>query len=151
MSRILLAILTVSFLAAGSARPAAQASRKVHLTGNDSLQYSLATITARPGERLTVVLRTFSMQPASQMAHNFVLLKPGSDVNMFVMEAGMARDTDFLPPKLKSQVLVASALAGPGETVEVTFTAPARPGTYTYLCTYPGHYSGGMKGVLIVK
>ncbi|HEU5090712.1 MAG TPA: plastocyanin/azurin family copper-binding protein, partial [Roseiflexaceae bacterium] len=33
---------------------------------------------------------------------------------------------------------------------EVTFKAPA-PGTYTFLCTYPGHYAAGMKGTLTVE
>jgi plastocyanin len=42
-------------------------------------------------------------------------------------------------------------MAGPGETVQVTFTAPSKPGKYPYLCTFSGHYQAGMKGVLIVK
>jgi plastocyanin len=32
-----------------------------------------------------------------------------------------------------------------------SFGAPAKPGSYTYLCTFPGHFVAGMKGVLVVK
>jgi uncharacterized cupredoxin-like copper-binding protein len=30
-------------------------------------------------------------------------------------------------------------------------TATLKPGTYTFLCTVPGHAAGGMKGTLTVK
>ena len=129
----------------------AQAPRTIHLTGNDSLQYSLTTISAKPGEQITVSLRTMSMQPASQMAHNFVILKPGNNVDLFTMMAGLARNHGYLPPELKSQVLVSTAMVAANEVASVTFTAPTTPGTYTYFCTYPAHFSGGMKGTLIVK
>ena len=33
----------------------------------------------------------------------------------------------------------------------VTFTVPKTPGTYTYLCSFAGHYAAGMWGQLIVK
>ncbi|WP_268544067.1 plastocyanin/azurin family copper-binding protein [Candidatus Nitrosotenuis cloacae] len=38
----------------------------------------------------------------------------------------------------------------PGETGEVTFTAGA-PGSYSYICTVPGHAALGMKGNFIVE
>jgi len=91
------------------------------------------------------------MQPAAQMAHNFVILKPGANVDQFTMMAGMARDHAYIPPKLKDQILVATPMAAANEVAKATFTAPTKPGTYVYFCTYPAHYSGGMKGTLIVK
>lgn len=152
MSRALLALLAATVVTvAASARIDAQAARTINITGNDSLQYSLTTITAKPGEKLTVVLRTVSMQPAAQMAHNFVILKPGANVDKFVMLAGMARDHGYLPPQLKDQILVASEMIGAKEVSKVTFTAPTKPGTYVYFCTFPAHYAGGMKGTLVVK
>jgi plastocyanin len=48
-------------------------------------------------------------------------------------------------------VIARTPLAGAGETVEVIFTAPAKPGSYPFLCTFAGHYQSGMKGVLVVK
>lgn len=148
MFRIVTSFTLVTLLSTVSA---AQAPRAVNLTGNDSLQYSLTTITAKPGEKITVALRTMSMQPASQMAHNFVILKPGSNVDQFTMMAGMARDHGYIPPQLKAQILVSTAMVGANEVAKATFTAPTKPGTYTYFCTYPAHFSGGMKGTLIVK
>ncbi len=37
-------------------------------------------------------------------------------------------------------ILAHTPMSTPGETVQVTFTAPSEPGTYRYICTYPGHY-----------
>jgi plastocyanin len=40
-------------------------------------------------------------------------------------------------------------MAEPGKTVTFEFTAP-EAGTYTYICTYPGHWMK-MQGTLIVE
>lgn len=149
MSRLISMFTLVLLVAAASV--SAQGPRTVRLTGNDSLQYSLTTISAKPGEKLTVELRTISMQPAAQMAHNFVILKPGANVDQFVMMAGLARDHAYIPPQMKSQILVSTTMAAANEVAKATFTAPVKPGTYTYFCTYPAHFNGGMKGILIVK
>ncbi|MBK9240253.1 MAG: hypothetical protein IPL75_08260 [Acidobacteria bacterium] len=146
-----LSVALPTIVAACAVVVSAQVPRVINLTGNDSLHYSPTTITATPGETITVVLRTISMQPAAQMAHNFVILKPGANVDQFTMLAGMARDHDFIPPKLKDQILVATPMAAANEVAKATFTAPTTPGTYVYFCTYPAHYSGGMKGTLVVK
>jgi uncharacterized cupredoxin-like copper-binding protein len=42
-------------------------------------------------------------------------------------------------------------LAGPGDTVQVTFTVPSKPGRYPFICTFVGHYQAGMTGTLVVK
>ena len=124
--------------------------RTIRLVGNDALTYSLPTITAKPAELLTVVLRTMSVQPAHQLAHNFVLLKPTAKVDGYIMAAAMARAENYLPAAQKAQVIVSTSMAAAGETATATFKAPAQPGRYPYVCTYPGHYNGGMKGTLIV-
>lgn len=38
-----------------------------------------------------------------------------------------------------------------GKTVPVTFTAPAKAGTYYFYCNITGHAQGGMVGKLIVR
>ncbi|MGE0638978.1 MAG: hypothetical protein AB7G12_05385 [Thermoanaerobaculia bacterium] len=48
-------------------------------------------------------------------------------------------------------LLAASALAGGGEIVEVTFTAPRESGESACICTLSGHFTGGEKGWLLVK
>ena len=62
-----------------------------------------------------------------------------------------AQATDYIPADKKADVLASTKLAGPNETVEVSFKAPAKPGSYPFMCTFPGHYAAGMKGTLVVK
>jgi azurin len=149
-------LLTTLTLAAALAAAApmtirAQTPRVIRLTGGDTLTYSLPTITAKPGEALKVVLRTLTMQKPEQLAHNFVLLKPTVKVDAFIMNANLARNEGYLPATLKSQTLVSTEMAAANEEVTTTFKAPLQPGRYPYVCTFPGHYSGGMKGVLVVQ
>lgn len=44
----------------------------------------------------------------------------------------------------------ATDVIDPGQTAEITFTAPA-PGEYRVSCTVPGHADRGMVGTLVVK
>ena len=129
----------------------AGAVRTVDLVANDEMKYNVTTITAKPGEQLRVRLIVRGVVPKIAMAHNFVLLKPGTNELKFVEAGAMFRDLDFIAPAMKANVLAKTSLAGPGETVQVVFTAPAKPGSYSYLCTFSGHFQAGMKGVLIVK
>jgi azurin len=134
-----------------AAKPAAGKARTIELQGTDSLKFVPATIQAKPGETIRVVLKTVSTMPKMVMSHNFVLLTPAANVETFVNESMKARTTDYIAPARKGDILAATKMAGGGETVEVTFQAPEKPGSYTFVCTFPGHFAGGMKGVLIVK
>jgi azurin len=150
---VCLSILTFAgaFGTVAYAGPPAAAVRTIEITVNDQMKYNVPTIPAKPGETLRIRLRATGSMPKNIMAHNFVVLKKTADVNAFVTKANGARDTGYMPPDLKTQVIAASGLIGSGETVEVTFKAPAAAGSYPYLCTFPGHYAAGMKGTLIVK
>jgi azurin len=136
--------------AVDQAKPASSA-RTVELTGGDDMKYSETTIAAKPGETLRIRLVSKGTLPKVAMAHNVVVLKAGAKQIDFANAAAMARATDFIPPDMKDQVLAATTLAGPGETVEVTFKVPTAPGTYPYLCTFPGHFAAGMRGTIVVK
>lgn len=85
---------------------------------------------------------------AEAMIHNAVFIERGKQ--MEVIEAGMeaGKDGGYLDESHPA-IIAATELAYPGETKTLTFTAPDEPGTYQYICTYPGHTS--MKGILIVK
>jgi len=137
--------------AAAVAAPKAGAARTVELTGGDDMKYSLAKIDAKRGETLHIVLKSVGTLPKVAMAHNVVVLMLGTDPIKFTQAGMSARDTDYIAPDLKGQVLAATKLAGPGETVDVTFKVPAKAGTYPYLCSFPGHFPAGMKGELVVK
>ena len=51
------------------------------------------TINAKPGETLHVVLKSTGTVPKIAMAHNFVLLKLGTDIDAFLKSAMNARET----------------------------------------------------------
>ena len=144
--QILLALITV-LAVQGDAAPV----RTITIGIDDSMKYSVTALTAKPGETLRVVLESTSTLPRLAMAHNFVLLAPGTNAAAFVKAGAKSRDTDFIVPADKAKVLAMTAMAGPAETVEVTFKVPARAGTYEFICTFPGHYTLGMKGTLTVK
>jgi azurin len=130
---------------------ASKAARTVELTAGDNMKFDKSEIIARPGETLHVVLKSTGTMPKVAAAHNFVLLKPGTDPVAFNAAAFTARETDFIPPDMKGAVIASTGLAGPGETVETTFKVPAKPGRYAYLCSFPGHFALGMRGTLTVK
>ena len=111
----------------------------------------LETIEVQPGEQIRIRLTTRSQLPASAMAHNWILMATEADVTAYVNKAVQAKDQDYMPPELSDQVLFHTELVAGGETTELTFTAPSEPGDYEYICSFPGHYAAGMKGVLTVK
>jgi len=130
---------------------ASKGVRTVEIVGTEDMKFSLTTIPAKRGEQLRVRLISKGAMPKIAMAHNFILLSKNASLVKFVAAAAQARATDFIPPEMKDQVLAFTALAGAGETVEVTFKVPNVAGDYPYICTFPGHFQVGMKGMLTVK
>jgi azurin len=130
---------------------AAQAPRTIRITANDTMKWDTTRIVAKPGEPLRVMLVSKGVIPKVAMAHNFVLLKPGTVAQKFIDAGASDRQTDFIAPSMRPQVIAASQFAGPGETVWINFKAPEKTGSYTYLCTFSGHFQAGMKGTLVVK
>ena len=61
--------------------------------------------------------------------------------------AMLARENEYIPGG--NETIAHTKMIGGGESDTITFTAPEK-GSYTYICTFPGHY-GLMKGVLIVS
>ncbi|HLR26001.1 MAG TPA: plastocyanin/azurin family copper-binding protein [Fodinibius sp.] len=111
----------------------------------------LETITAKPGEKIHVKLTTKSKLPAAAMSHNFLLLKRDANAEAIDKAAAQARDNDYIPSDMTDQILAHTDLAGGGETVEVTFTAPDSAGENEFMCSFPGHFASGMKGTLKVE
>ena len=58
-----------------------------------------------------------------------------------------AKDNGYIPEG--DDIIAHTKMIGGGESVEITFDAPAA-GTYDYICPFPGHY-GIMKGKFIVE
>ncbi len=136
--------------AASQDKPASSA-RTVEITGGDDMKYSVTSIPAKPGETLRIRLVSKGTLPKVAMAHNVVVLKAGAKQIDFANAAAMAAATGYIPAAMKDQVLAATAMAGPGETVDVTFKVPAAAGSYPFICTFPGHFAAGMRGTIVVK
>ncbi len=148
-------LLTLSLLAIGSiASPALRAAdpapREIAITANDAMQFNLKEITAKPGEKIAVKLSHIGKLPKTAMGHNWVLFSalPDAEVTKLLMDA-MKNGPEYLP-KDRTAILAHTKILGGGESDTVTFTAPDKPGTYPYFCSFPGHFSM-MKGKLIVK
>jgi plastocyanin len=142
--------VTVFFGAATFATGQEAEVSMIELTVGDNMRFTPSVIQAHPGQRVRILLRRVGKLPA--LAHNVVLLKKGTAPKAFIDKASKAtEETGSIPPAMKDQAIVASALVKPGESAEVTFEAPAEPGEYTFVCSFPGHFGLGMKGQLIVK
>ena len=150
-SLALVALVVASSIGAAPGPRAAAAPRVVQVEVGDNMKFISAAITATPGESITVVIRHMGKMPKVAMGHNFVLLKKGVDARKLADQCASARDTDFIAPSVRPQLLASTTLVGPGETAETTFVAPAQRGDYTFICTFPGHFAVGMKGILTVK
>ncbi len=124
--------------------------RTIDILATDDMKYSLNTITAEPGEEIRIRLMSKGVIPKVAMAHNVVVLELDTDIDTLLKEGAPYRETDFIAPAMMNKVIAKTALAGPGERVQVTFTVPTTPGEYPFLCTFAGHYQAGMKGTLIV-
>lgn len=144
-----LLVSAVCFVAACSKLPE-QPPKSVELTGNDQMRYDIDGFEAKPGQNITLTIKNIGTQPKDAMAHNFVLLTKNTDPAKFI-EAGQSEPAnDYIPRAQASRVIAKTKLAGPGETDTITFRAPSLPGPYDYVCTFPGHYVFGMKGVMTV-
>lgn len=137
--------------AAGATSADAANGRPVEITGNDTMKFSVTEIRAKAGETLTVTLVNVGTMPKFSMGHNWVLLKSPDVAEPFVNDAMQAATTDYIPQARKGDILAHTKLLGPKERDSVTFKAPATPGKYPFICSFPGHFQVGMRGDLIVE
>jgi azurin len=139
--------------AAAPAAPAQAASAVAtfEFTASDTMKFNLTRIEVTAGQEVKIVLTNTGSMPKAAMAHNWVLLKKGSDAKAYIDAAVTAMATEYLPPALSGQVLAHTKLLGAKQSDEITFKAPTEPGEYPFVCTFPAHYLSGMHGVLIVK
>lgn len=111
------------------------------------MQFDKKTFTVKAGQK---VILKFSNPDFMQ--HNWVLIKPGTTEKVGAASDALARDPkgperNYVPEM--SEVLKATKLLNPEETVTLEFTAPVTTGSYPYVCTFPGHWRI-MNGVMKV-
>jgi len=142
---LLIATIAASGVGAGTG------AKTVVIVAVDTMKYSVNTIEAHPGEKITVELKNEGTMPKEAMGHNWVLLKAGVDPQSYANAAMNAKAQDYEPSAMADKVIASIKTLGPKESGSVTFTAPAAPGKYAYLCSFPAHCQVGMRGFLVVK
>ena len=122
-------------------------SNEVNIESNDQMQYSTNEIRVKAGE-VTLTLKHTGKMEKSVMGHNLVILKPGTDVNAFGAKASEAKAMDYIPASEEGSIVAHTKMIGGGESDTITFNI--EPGTYDFICSFPGHLAI-MKGKLIVE
>jgi azurin len=85
------------------------------------------------------------------MLHNLLIVKPQTvdKVGTAALNLGLQGETKGYVPDLE-EVLYHTWILRPETAEAIYFIAPTKPGSYTYVCTFPGHYTL-MQGTLVVK
>jgi uncharacterized cupredoxin-like copper-binding protein len=145
VSVLLVSAMALAACGGGASSGAANGALEVGTDG-ENLAFNNVALTAKAGEKVTL---TFKNNSTAQ-SHNLIIVNGGDDAATAVDEAAAeAGDAAGYVPADASTMIAHTALLAPGGSETIEFTAPAA-GTYSFICTYPGHYGAGMKGVLTV-
>jgi putative heme-binding domain-containing protein len=115
---------------------------------HEKMAYDATVLVVNPGQPLQVTFDNTDIMP-----HNWVLVAtPAAREEIGMAADRMQTEPDalargYLPAS--DQILQATRLLSPKQQQVLTFEAPAAPGAYPYVCTFPGHWSR-MYGVLLV-
>ena len=112
-------------------------SNNVILNSNDQMKFDKKIIRVNANQKVTLTLNHNGRFPASSMGHNFVLIKKDVDVNEYALRAAGARNSEYIPEG--DNEIAYTKMLGGGESDTITFDAP-EPGTYIFICSFPGHY-----------
>ncbi len=145
-----LAALFVLALVGGQRPAAAQSEQTVSIAASDAMKYNVTAITGHKDEPIVITLTNQGSLPKAAMAHNLVILKPGTNAISFAMAASAHKADDYIPKDKADQIIAATKLLGPGESDTITFL-PAEAGAYPFVCTFPAHALAGMHGVITVQ
>ena len=123
-------------------------AREIRLEARDNLQFSTKLLEAKVGEMLKLTFKNPDVVP-----HNWALLQPGSldkigNLANRMIGAPDAYLKQYVPES--DAVICYTDIIEPGAEFSIYFQAPAKPGRYPYLCTFPGHWMV-MNGELVIK
>jgi azurin len=119
------------------------------IEGNDQMRYNKERLEVYAGQTVKLTLTHVGQMAVESMGHNWVLLTADTPIDEFALSALDHKDNGYIPPSSEDKVITHTEMIGGGESATVEFEAPA-PGTYDFICTFPGHY-GLMKGKFVVK
>ena len=125
--------------------------QEITITGNDTMQFDVKLRNESRDQDQTHAQELGNV-PKFDMGKNLVVLKKGITAVAFGQKAlgAGANATNALPKSLMGDVIAATKLLGPAESETIEFTAPKEPGSYEYVCTFPGHFAL-MRGTMTVK
>lgn len=109
------------------------------------LKFDVSNFEVKSGTKIRLIFTN-----NDDMTHNVVVVAPGAadEVGNLALKLGLkGSEMNYVPNSPK--VLFHTKLLQPGEQESIYFTAPATPGEYIFVCTYPGHASV-MRGILKV-
>ncbi len=114
----------------------------------NQMQFAPKELRVPAGQPVKIVFSNPDLMP-----HNLVIIAPGSEEEVGMLADQMAAKPDamaksFVPESPK--ILHATKLVEATGKAELNFVAPAKPNTYPFICTFPGHWRI-MRGVLIVE
>ena len=142
--------LVCAFTIAACSHAPQEPPKEVKIIATDKMGYDVTAFDVKPGQKVSLTFTNLGKLPKEAMGHDLLLLDKNTDVAKFAEAAAAHKETDYEPPDQKFKVLARTKVLGPGETDTVTFTAPQVPGPYVYMCSCPGHFVSGMKGVMTV-
>ena len=114
---------------------------KLDISGNDQMQYDKQALAAPAScKQITVTLHHSGKLPKEAMGHNWVLVNAADLAVVANAGLGAGLANDYVAPG-DARVLAHTKVIGGGESTTVTFaSALLKPGgSYSYLCTFPGH------------
>ncbi len=122
-------------------------ARSLEIGMKPGMLFDRSVLEAKAGER--VALRVVNNDPTGLM-HNFVLCAPGgveTVVRQSLLLGERGIELNYVPEI--PEVLAATPQIAPQRQFVLYFQAPQSPGSYPFVCTYPGH-GVLMRGVLEV-
>ncbi|WP_266366369.1 PVC-type heme-binding CxxCH protein [Tellurirhabdus rosea] len=118
----------------------------------EAMQFDKKEFSVTAGKPVEIILEN-----PDAMQHNLVIGQPGT-TNVIgaaadkMITAKDGAEKNYVPAI--PQVVAASPLVNPDQTYRLKFIAPAKPGDYPFVCTFPGHWrlmNGVMKVVAETK
>lgn len=115
---------------------------------NDAMQYDVKEIVIpKSCKKFTVKLEHTGKLPKAAMGHNWVLTKDADFQAMTKAGASAGIAKDYVADDVR--IVAHTKLLGGGESTAITFDVSklAAGASYTYFCSFPGHWAM-MKGTL---
>lgn len=119
--------------------------RTVTLGTEPGLRYDRTEIRVEAGDRVAL-----TFENSDDLMHNVVVVRSGALESVGRTAENMGLDgpeRGYVPES--EEVLYHTSLLEPGTTETIYFAVPEEPGTYPFVCTFPGHWQT-MRGRLVV-